>query len=195
MSAHQVRSRRRAAVSGSCSSGTGSLPRPTLAPWRALLAARCVQRVTTPLYLLLLLALGPAFAQAQEFEFHPPPSASDPAMAGAMRDLAERILPVYQEDDLERYLANLSALQLTSGNYAAAYASQQSLRERRQHVYPNKLSGRELVSDIYVRARSIEAQDHVSFGQVFTQSFQDLALRLDNPDAFTLLKRLRTPVS
>jgi uncharacterized protein len=195
MSAPRVRSRRRAALSGARSSGTGFLPRCAPAPWRMLLSARSVTRAATPLYLLFLLALGPTFAQAQEFEFHPPASASDPAMAGAMRDLAERILPVYQENDLERYLANLSALQLTSGNYAAAYASQQSLRERRQHVYPNKLSGRELVSDIYVRARAIEAQDHVSFTQAFTQSFQDLALRLDNPDAFTLLKRLRTPVS
>ena len=116
-------------------------------------------------------------------------------MPGVMRDLAERILPVYQENDVERYLANLSALQLTSGNYAAAYATQQSLRERRQQVYPNKLSGRELVSDIYVRARANEAQNHVSFAQAFTQSFQDLALRLDNPDTFTLIKRLRTPVA
>jgi hypothetical protein len=82
-----------------------------------------------------------------------------------MRDLAVRILPVYQEDDTERYLENLSALQLTSGDYAAAYASQQSLRERRQNAYPDRLGGQEVVSDIYVRARAIEAQDKVIPGR------------------------------
>ena len=112
-----------------------------------------------------------------------------------MRDLAVRILPVYQENDAERYLANLSALQLTSGDYAAAYATQQSLRERRQNAYPDRLGGEELVSDIYVRARAIEAQDRVSFAQAFTQSFQDVLLLLNNPDAYVLFKRLRTPLS
>jgi hypothetical protein len=112
-----------------------------------------------------------------------------------MRDLAVRILPVYQEDDTERYLENLSALQLTSGDYAAAYASQQSLRERRQNAYPDRLGGQEVVSDIYVRARAIEAQDKVSFAQAFTQSFQDVLLLLNNPDAYALFKRLRTPLS
>ena len=177
------------------SSAAASAPRRRIAAWRALFGARSVTSVASPLPLLLIFALAHSWVHAQDFEFHPPPTASDPATPGVMRDLAERILPVYQENDVERYLANVSALQLTAGNYAAAYASQQSLRERRQHVYPSKLSGRELVSDIYVRARAIEAQDHVPFSQAFAQSFQDLALRLDNPDTFTLIKRLRTPVS
>ncbi len=189
MTALRVRRRDRAAAAGR------QLPAAACNPRRTVLAVRAGARLAKPLYFVLLFALAHSWAHAQEFDFHPPPSASDPATSGIMRDLAERILPVYQENDVERYLANVSALQLTSGNFAAAYASQQSLRERRQHVYPSKLSGRELVSDIYVRARAIEAQDHVAFAQAFAQAFQDLALRLDNPDAFTLIKRLRTPVS
>jgi putative CocE/NonD family hydrolase len=145
--------------------------------------------------LLVALAFAHSRARAQEFEFHPPVSAADPATPAIMRDLAVRILPVYQEDDTERYLENLSALQLTSGDYAAAYASQQSLRERRQNAYPDRLGGQEVVSDIYVRARAIEAQDKVSFAQAFTQSFQDVLLLLNNPDAYALFKRLRTPLS
>jgi hypothetical protein len=145
--------------------------------------------------LLLMLVVAHSRASAQEFEFHPPVSAADPAAPAIMRDLAVRILPVYQENDPERYLANLSALQLTSGDYAAAYASQQSLRQRRQNAYPDRLGGQELVSDIYVRARAIEAQDRVSFAQAFTQSFQDVLLLLNNPDSYALFKRLRTPLS
>ena len=37
-----------------------------------------------------------------------------------MRDLAGRLVPVYQEPDPDRYLANLSALQMVGGNYTAA---------------------------------------------------------------------------
>ncbi len=69
------------------------------------------------LYLLLLLVLLPLFAGAQEFDFHPPASPSDPTAPAVMRDLAERMLPVYQENNPERYLAALSALQLVAGNY------------------------------------------------------------------------------
>src|ERR1700683_153620 len=195
MTALRVRSRYRAGSPEVQSSATVSAPRRLLATWRVVFAVRPVARVANPLYFFVVFALAHSLAVAQEFEFHPPLTASDPATPGVTRDPAERILPVYQENDAERYLANLSALQLTSGNYGAAYASQQSLRERRQHEYPNQLSGRELVSDSYVRARGIEAQDRVPFSQAFSQSFQDLALRLDNPDAFTLIKRLRTPVS
>jgi putative CocE/NonD family hydrolase len=152
-------------------------------------------RLARSLGLLLALALAQSLAYAQELDFHPPAAAGDATTPAVMRDLAVRVLPVYQENDAERYLANLSALQLTSGDFAAAYATQQSLRERRQHNYPDRLDARELVSDIYVRARAIEAQDRVSFAQGFTQSFQDLVLRLNNQDADALIRRLRTPLS
>ena len=180
-------------------SGVRRAPRkpPALA---ASLCSKCAAtnayvRMARSLAFVWMLACSTSWAYAQELEFHPPASAGDPATPAVMRDLAVRVLPVYQEDDPERYLANLSALQLTSGDFAAAYATQQSLRERRQNAYPDRLGDRELVSDIYVRARAIEAQDRVSFAQAFTQSFQDLLLRLNNPDAFSLFKRLRTPLS
>ena len=180
-----------------------ALPRGA-APYRALLShKRVARRREVPgaarlarwaIFSLLIVFLH-SRAIAQEFEFHPPVYAGDAATAAIMRDLAVRILPVYQENDTERYLENLSALQLTSGDYAAAYATQQSLRERRQNAYPDRLGGQEVVSDIYVRARAIEAQDRVSFAQAFTQSFQDVLLLLNNPDAYALFKRLRTPLS
>jgi putative CocE/NonD family hydrolase len=154
-----------------------------------------VARIAHLLYVFLVLACMHSRAHAQEFEFHPPASAGDATTPDMMRDLAVRILPVYQENDVERYLANLSALQLTSGDYASAYATQQSLRDRRKNAYPDRLGGQELVSDIYVRARAIEAQDRVSFAQAFNQSFQDVLLLLNNQDAYALFKRLRTPLS
>ena len=61
-----------------------------------------------------------------------------------MRDLAERLLPVYQEADPDRYLANLSVLQMAAGDYAAADESRESLRERRRRADP---AGRSAAAD------------------------------------------------
>ena len=51
-------------------------------------------------------------AAAQDFGFEPPADATDPALPAALSDLAERVLPAYQEDDPDRYLSNLAALQM-----------------------------------------------------------------------------------
>jgi hypothetical protein len=80
---------------------------------------------------LLLALLGPAWAGAQGLQFQAPASASDAATPRIMQDLAERLLPVYQEPDQDRYLANLSALQMAAGDYVAADATRESLRVRR----------------------------------------------------------------
>jgi uncharacterized protein len=190
-----ARRRQHAGSASAQPSATAPLAGRRAFPWRTLRSHRPVARLTHSLCLLLVLAFTHSWAEAQEFEFHPPTRAGDAATPAIMRDLAVRILPVYQENDAERYLANLSALQLTSGDYAAAYATQQSLRTRRQNAYPDRLGGSEVVSDIYVRARAIEAEDRVSFAQAFTQSFQDVLLLLNNPDAYALFKRLRIPLS
>ena len=113
-------------------------------------------RVQIPRLLCLFLLLGftPRWAAAQEFDFRAPPSAGDPAVPAAMRDLATRVLPVYQEKDSERYLNNLSALQLVSGDPASAYASRQSLRERRRSKDAGRPVTRAVLYDMYIRARA-----------------------------------------
>ena len=79
---------------------------------------------------LLLLAL-PAWAWALDFAFRPPRDPDDAAAVEVMRDLAQRIVPVYQDADTEVFLANVTALQIVSGAYRAAYDSSRSLRSRR----------------------------------------------------------------
>ena len=62
----------------------------------------------------------PRWRRRQELEFHAPASPRATRTTPAvMRDLAERLLPVYQESDPDRYLANLSALQMVAGDYRA----------------------------------------------------------------------------
>ena len=142
-----------------------------LAPWGRLLGA-------------VVALLSPAWAAALHFDFHPPVSVSDPAAPAIMRDLAERVIPVYQDSDGDRYLANLSALQLVAGDFATAYATRQSLQERRRQADLNRSADRGLIYDIYAHAKDLEAENHILFGAAFATSFHEAFARLDDRDAF-----------
>ena len=142
-------------------------------PWLALFIA-C-------LWLLVLRS-----AHAQDFEFHPPPDAGDNATPSTMRDLAERVLPVYQEDDRERYLANLSILQLTAQNYLAADQTRDELRERRKAADAGRTPGRSVMIDLYTRAKVARQNDHVPFQQAFARVYRDTVPKLNNFDAYAL---------
>ena len=146
---------------------------------------------------LALLPYWPSLVLAQQnFDFHPKAtSIVDPATPGVMRDLAERILPVYQEDNPERYLANLSILQLVAGNYSAAYESRQSLRDRRRSADAGKPVNRSLILDLFARARAIEATDRLTFVQAYTQAYRAAVPKLNDLDAFTLMSWLSTPAA
>ena len=144
--------------------------------------------------LLLAVVIAPSIALAQDFDFRPPASATDPALPAAMRDLAQRILPVYQENDQDRYLSNLSALQMVAGDPVSAYASRQSLVERRRNSNGGKPTGRQLVYDVYARARAIENQVRTPFANAYAQAFRDALNRIDDLDAHVLEGWLTTPV-
>jgi uncharacterized protein len=145
------------------------------------------------LFLVLLVCIGvsPTRAAASEFGFHSPSSADDPAAAAAMRDLAGRLVPVYQDPDPDRYLANLSALQMVAGNYAAAEVSRQSLSVRRRRAAAGPPS-RELIFDMYARARAMEAQNRVNFAEAFTEAYHDVVPHMNGQDAFTVTQWLGT---
>ncbi len=144
--------------------------------------------------LILLLAALPALAIAQDFGFDAPARAGDPGTAAVMRDLAERVLPVYEDQDRERYLANLSALQLVAGEYGAAHGTRESLRERRQSA-GLRSDGRALLLDVYAQARDEEADNEVSFAQAFTQAFREQISVLNDQDASAMAAWVGTPLS
>jgi uncharacterized protein len=146
--------------------------------------------------MLLIAALAiasPRWSGAQSFDFHAPPSAGDAKTPAVMRDLAERLLPVYQESDPDRYLANLSVLQLTAGDYSAAVESRESLHERRRLVDSGRPVGRGRVLDIYGRAKAIETEDHTPFPEALGKAFQEVFSRLNDHDALMLTGWLSDP--
>lgn len=143
---------------------------------------------------LLALATWPVHA-APKFDFRTPSSPQDAAATGAISDLASRLIPVYQDVDPERYLANLSALQMAVGDFAAADISRQSLRERRRKSDFGHPVGRSVIFDLYAHAKALETQDRVTFADAFTNSYREAIRRFDDKDAFAVTRWLGTSPS
>jgi putative CocE/NonD family hydrolase len=141
--------------------------------WRTVLAA-------------VLLALGGTGVTAQELEFHPPVSPLDGNAAVVMRDLAARVLPVYEEKNAERFLVNLAAIQVIAGNYGPARASRDEWRERRREGESARENGEVRLLDIYVRALESAGQGRGTFPQTFTQVFRDAVTPLADRNASIL---------
>jgi putative CocE/NonD family hydrolase len=140
----------------------------------------------------LFIAVSPSWG-AQVFDFRAP--ASPAVAAAAIGDLASRLIPVYQDADPERYLANLSALQMAVGDYAAADISRQSLRDRRRKSDFGHPVSQAVVFDIYAHARALEIENKVTFADAFTSSFRDSMRPLDDRDEFAVARWLGTPPS
>ncbi|MDR6539093.1 CocE/NonD family hydrolase [Variovorax soli] len=141
---------------------------------------------------LLVLALP---AWAQDFGFRPPRDPDDAAAVELMRDLAQRIVPVYKEADTDVFLANMTALQIVSGTYRAAYDSSRSLRGRQQGKPFDALAERAILDSIYARARLIDANERIGFAKAYARSFQELVAPLDNAQAAALMAQLEGPLA
>ena len=140
-----------------------------------------------------LLGLLCAAAHAQDrqvFGFEAPAGIDAPEVPAVMRDLAERVLPVYEDENTDRYLATLSALQWADSNYKAAEDTRRTLRERQARA---ALDGQALLFDVYARAKTIEASGRATFAQAFTQSFHEVVGALDDLDASAVTNSLEAP--
>lgn len=138
------------------------------------------------IFVLIAAVMGPVVGAAQDFGFEPPAQASDPALVEAMRDLAERLLPVYADNDPDRYFSTLAALQMVVGNPGAAHTTRMTLRERLQSQQSSLAPGRVMVYDVYTRARAIEAAENVPFASAYERAFRETFGSLDDLAAYKL---------
>src|SRR5271168_2797858 len=141
---------------------------------------------------LCMFAASPAGA-GPSFDYRAPSSTQDPGAAASISDLAARLIPVYQDSDPERYLANLSALQIAVGDYAAADISRQSLRDRRRKSDFGHPVSRALVFDIYAHAKALEIENKVTFADAFTSAYRETMRHLDDRDASAVSRWLGSP--
>ncbi len=135
-------------------------------------------------------------AAAEDLEFRAPASADAAATAAAMRSLAVRALPVYENPDRAQFLTNLSALQMVAGEYAAADATRQSLHELRVEEKTAREVDEALIYDLYARARALVAKSKspLSFDQAFARVFHETVSPLNDLDAYTVTEWLATPL-
>jgi putative CocE/NonD family hydrolase len=138
-------------------------------------------------------AAAPLRGFAQELEFHAPVSPADANVSTVMRDLAERLLPVYEESDPDRYLANLSALQMAAGDYGPADLSRESLRDRRRRIDSGRPVGRGAIFDIYAHAKALEAQERIPFSEAYTKAYHEVVGHLSDHDAYAVARWLEVP--
>ena len=112
-----------------------------------------------------------------------------------MRDLAGRILPVYQENDQDRYLHNLSGLQTGGGKLRRGMANAvSSCATGARASMPAVRIGRSVIYDIYAYARSREAEDKGPFTKTYPVAYRAIVSSLGDQDANTLTGWLNTPV-
>lgn len=138
------------------------------------------------LCLAVLLVFAPCAGFAQGFEFQSPASVDDAGLPALMRDLAERVLPVYENPDPERFLENLAVLQLVSGAYAAAVDTQTSLRERREE----EGDAQTVPYRIYARARAMAARENLPFAETYARTFREVVTRLSDREAYAVIRAI-----
>lgn len=149
-------------------------------------------RIGAMVGLIWLVIAGPC--RAADIEFHPPASATDPSTVEIMRDLAVRVVPVYQDNDARRFLANVSALQMAARNYTAATVNRRLLNERR-----GKSGGRRpasaVILDVYAKARAMEAERGTDFSKALAQAYREIVGQLDDHEAYEVSTALMAPPS
>jgi len=142
-----------------------------------------------------VLLLPCSWAFTQNLDFHAPARPDDADVPEVMRDLAGRVLPVYQENDQNRYLKNLSALQIVAGSYAAAMETLRTLRERLPRAEAARVEGRSILIDVFAQARVEEESTKKPFPQAFTDAYHATVGHLSDQDAYTVTSWHGPPVS
>jgi putative CocE/NonD family hydrolase len=145
------------------------------------------------LALLLLAVFAAPLARAGNFDFRPPPAPADASTAEIMRDLAVRVLPVYQHPDPQQFLANVSGLQMAARNYTAATATRRTLNERRRGPAAQP-TATERVLDLYARARATEGEQRQPFAKAASDAYAAVMNGLDDPQAYAVTAWLGEPV-
>jgi putative CocE/NonD family hydrolase len=133
------------------------------------------------LFPVLLFLVLISRAGAQQFAFPESAVQNDPAtLSKAIVRLAGQVLAVYKDDDRERHLSNLSALQAVAGESSEAIQSFVTLREFRRSSHVINADWRDLQFEIYVRAKATSSAQQLPFDEAYKQVFRAVFGQLDD---------------
>jgi putative CocE/NonD family hydrolase len=120
-------------------------------------------------------------AGAQQFAFPESASQDTGILSKAVVRLAGQALDVYKDDDREKYLSNLSALQAVAGEYPEAVQSFAALRDFRRSAHVSNSAWRDLQFEVYVRAKASAAARSLPFEEAYKRAFRAVFGQLDDP--------------
>jgi len=153
------------------------------------LCRHAVRASRTGAMAVLVWLLVAGSCMAGDIEFHPPARATDPSTVEVMRDLAVRVVPVYQDNDARRFLANVAALQMAARNYTAATVNRRLLEERRSKS-GDRRSPDDVILDVYAKARAMEAERGVDFPKALAQAYHEIVGQLGDHEAYAVASAL-----
>jgi uncharacterized protein len=130
-----------------------------------------------PLILVLVLIFR---AGAQQVAFPESASQDSATLSKAVARLAGQALAAYKDDDREKYLSNLSALQAVAGEYSEAVQSFAALRDFRRSAHVSNAAWRDLQFEIYVRAKAAASVLNLPFDEGYKQAFRAVFGQLDD---------------
>ncbi|HEX4631076.1 MAG TPA: CocE/NonD family hydrolase, partial [Chthoniobacterales bacterium] len=131
---------------------------------------------------------------AQELPF-PQVSADDEAgLAPAMSKLAEQAIAAYKESgDRAAYLDNLFRAQIVAERHTEAEKTLSELRLLTSRSASRQAAANNVPDEIFVRAKIVEAADHVAFEEAFRRSFNETFQRLSDPISALVIRTFSVP--
>lgn len=123
-------------------------------------------------------------ARGQELAF-PKAAATDSAeLAQAMPRLAKEVIAKYQETDREKYLDNMSRLQMVAEQYGEARGTQKSLRDLLNSRDPDHPHLSTIHHDLFCSARLKQTADGVPFSDAFQRLFRETFGQFTDKEAY-----------
>jgi len=129
--------------------------------------------------------------QAATLAFHAPPAGDREHLAKAIAELAREALAEQPKASPDEYLGARYSLQLAAGQYGEAVATFGKWRE--QHAARPGFD-RTVLSELYSKARAMEAAERIPYEQAFKKTFAGLFGPLDDRTALDDEYFLRTPL-
>jgi uncharacterized protein len=133
--------------------------------------------------LFVLCFSNPAAASAQELSFPHEDLNDGAAIDAAMPALAKQIIASYRDENREKYLENLYALQIVAGEYADSTATIRLLRDLRRANGTSYAEALYVLHEGYSEAKSKQAGG-LSFAAAFQQSFRNIFGRFGDVAAY-----------
>jgi putative CocE/NonD family hydrolase len=140
----------------------------------------------------LLICLGTCLKlEAEPLVFHATTGTDREGVASAVAELAREALAQQPNASPDEYLSTRYSLQLAAGQYAEAATTFSKWRE----LHPARPGFDNIVlSELYSKAKAMEATEHVPYEQAFKKTFADLFGALDDATALDDEYFLQTPV-